>query len=172
MQLFGNHRLPALVDMDVPHDLFAGLVNLRQRFQGRAALRLRLHRQPHIAAERVRVFARVPPSTVHQLGCVGIQHNSLAQKHVGHRRQITRGDAFGHRPHGIAHLCRVTFDGVAGDNLASKVIGEKPVPDEGLKPQFGQCFAFWLARRHCNVSGFFRLRHALGALPFNRLIRV
>ncbi|WP_414888880.1 hypothetical protein [Sphingomonas sp. Leaf67] len=70
----------------MPHDLFTRLVDFCQRFQGGAALRLRLHRQTHVAAERIRVFACVPPSPVHQLGCVCVEHDPLAQKHVRHRR--------------------------------------------------------------------------------------
>lgn len=61
VELIGNDRLTALIDMHVLHGLLARLVQLRQCFQRRPACRLSFQCEPHVAFHGLRVFAHVEP---------------------------------------------------------------------------------------------------------------
>lgn len=66
--LVGDNGLSPFVDVNMPHDLLAGLVDPSERFDRRAALRLRLHRKRHVALHGIGVGAGVIEGPVHEVG--------------------------------------------------------------------------------------------------------
>ncbi|OYZ08259.1 MAG: hypothetical protein B7Y36_17355 [Novosphingobium sp. 28-62-57] len=79
-----NHRLPAFAYVNVLHGLHMAVRQPFQRFDGGAALRLRLQGQPHVDLRCLQIIAHVAGSAPGQFRKNSVQGNGLSCQHCPH----------------------------------------------------------------------------------------
>ena len=80
VELIGNDSLPAFVDMNVAHRLFARLVQIRQRLQSGPAARLSLERNTHENLHGLGIFAHIAGSAPGHFRENAVKGNGLSYK--------------------------------------------------------------------------------------------
>ncbi|WP_140847377.1 hypothetical protein [Sphingomonas glacialis] len=144
VEFFGDDSLAALVNVDVPYDLFARLVQTGQRLEGGAALRLCLQRERHVSAECFGVFASILPSAAHHFGDGGIEHHRLSKKVIANGPEVPGFDLVGYVGERAARIKRryrlsIKFDSSRRHRVRHRRVAHHRIE---TKSGYGQTLAF------------------------------